>query len=144
MEKKFTATASLRIDAPRKTVWETLTTPEIIKQYFYGTETITDWKAGSPIMFRGEWEGKTYEDKGTILTITPPALLRYTYWSSLSGTDEKDPDNYNTVTYALEENNGSTELTITQGNLKSEESRVHMEQNWNAMLKTIKEFVEKK
>jgi uncharacterized protein YndB with AHSA1/START domain len=47
------ARASITIAAPVEKVWDALTRPELIKQYFFGTETETDWTPGNPIYFRG-------------------------------------------------------------------------------------------
>src|SRR6187549_2852954 len=106
-------TQSYSIKATKSKVWKALTDPEIIKKYFFGTETTTDWKVGSPIIFRGEWEGKPYEDKGTILEIEKEKFVKYNYWSSFSGTPDV-PANYNNITYAVKEANGETVLTVTQ------------------------------
>ena len=61
LKKQFT------FNAPVEAVWDALTNPEKIKRYLFGTQTITDWKEGSPIIFTGTWEGTQYKDKGTIL-----------------------------------------------------------------------------
>lgn len=143
MKKNNIAKVSIRINVPIKNVWDALTRPDLIKEYMFGSEAISDWKKGSTITFRGEWEGKSYEDKGVILAIEPPTLLRYTYWSPLSGTTD-DPDNYATVTYDLSEENKQTLLTITQDQLETEESKTKMEENWRAMLENIKDKLEKK
>ncbi|HTD40922.1 MAG TPA: SRPBCC family protein, partial [Mucilaginibacter sp.] len=68
---------SIEVNAPAGKVWEALTNPEIVKQYFFGTNVKTDWKKGSPIIWEGEWEGKTYRDKGEILDIDPGKFVRY-------------------------------------------------------------------
>jgi hypothetical protein len=49
--------SSIVIRAPRAKVWEALTQPEIVRTYFFGTNLVTDWKVGSPLFFRGEWDG---------------------------------------------------------------------------------------
>jgi Uncharacterized conserved protein len=59
--------ASVTIDTPIDEVWNALTTPELIKRWFFGVDTETDWQVGSPLVHRGEWHGKPYEDKGMIL-----------------------------------------------------------------------------
>ena len=89
MKNNISGSASIVIDAPASKVWEALTNPQQIKKYFFGTDTISEWKKGSPIYFRGEWEGKKYEDKGTILETEPNQLFKYTYWSSMSGIEDK-------------------------------------------------------
>lgn len=141
MENNFTAQQSIRINAPAAEVWKALTDASLIKQYLFGTEVISDWKEGSQIIYKGEWEGKSYEDKGIIKKIIPEKLLQSTYWSSMSGMEDK-PENYALVTYAIEEKSGGTVLTLTQDNCKTEESRKHSEQNWKMVLEGLKKIVE--
>jgi uncharacterized protein YndB with AHSA1/START domain len=143
MEAKnnLTATTSVLINKPVSVVWKALIDPEKIKEYLFGTQTETDWKPGSPITFRGEWQGQTYEDKGKILEVKKEKLLSYTYWSSMSGKPDM-PENYATVTFTLIPGDEVTKVTITQDNNFSEESRLHSENNWNTVLKTMKEKVE--
>jgi len=97
---------------------------------------------GSPLIFRGEWEGKTYEDKGTILEKLSQKLFRYSYWSSMSGKEDK-PENYVIVTYELSGNNNQTTLTITQENIPDEKTKKHSEENWNKVLNDLKQLLEK-
>jgi uncharacterized protein YndB with AHSA1/START domain len=129
------------INAPAAEVWEALTNPVIIKQYFFGTDLKTDWKEGSPILWSGEWEGKTYEDKGKVLEVDPGKYVKYSYWSSMSGTDDK-PENYQNVSYTLTEHNGITTLELGQDNIKDEASKQHSEQNWQLVFGKMKELVE--
>jgi uncharacterized protein YndB with AHSA1/START domain len=113
MNKKLTAKATTTIQAPASKVWAAITRPKLIKQYLFNTEVISDWKEGSPIVYRGEWEGKPFEDKGKILQIEPEKRLVSTHWSPLSGVPDT-PENYHTVAYELSEQGGRTEVTITQ------------------------------
>jgi uncharacterized protein YndB with AHSA1/START domain len=115
MNKNLTAKATATIHAPVSKVWQALVNPEIIKQYLFNTEVISDWKVNSPIIYRGEWEGKPFEDKGKILEIESEKVLRSTHWSPLSGVPDT-PENYHTVTYTLSDRGDSTEVTITQDN----------------------------
>ncbi|WP_458190687.1 SRPBCC domain-containing protein [Haladaptatus sp. NG-WS-4] len=141
MSETFTATASTTIDAAPKTVWDALTNPQTIKQYFFGSTVQTDWEVGSPIVFRGEWEGETYEDKGEIQRFEPERVLEYTHWSPLSGTSDI-PENYHTVTWKLAEMDDGTELTLTQDNNDTEKARDHSEGNWEMVLSNLKELLE--
>ena len=142
MSMNLLAKKSISIDAPIERVWEGLTNPALIKQYFFGTQAESDWKKGSTLTFRGEWEGKQYEDKGNIVTIEPPTYLRYTYFSSMSGKEDV-PENYAHVTYELSEDGESTLLTVTQDNIESERSRQHSEENWGTVLESLKQLLEK-
>jgi uncharacterized protein YndB with AHSA1/START domain len=135
-------TTSITIDAPIEHVWEAMTNPEVIKQWFFGVETETDWKVGSPLVHKGEWQGKPYEDKGVILRIEPPRRLVHTHWSDSSGKPDT-PENYEEITWALSEREGGTELTITERNLPSEEAKAVSEQSWQAVLSNLKALLER-
>src|SRR5829696_1565299 len=107
MTGKLTARINTTINAPAKEVWQALTDPAMIKQYLFGTNTVTDWKKGSPIRYEGEWEGQAYVDKGTIIDIVPEKLLHTTYLSGNSGKEDK-PENYTHVIYELQDVDGRT------------------------------------
>ena len=141
MTENLIAKASITIQAPAAKVWDALTQPDLIKQYFFGSDVVTDWKVGSPIFYRGEWQGRSYEDKGTVLEVERNKRLVSTHWSPLSGVPDT-PENYHTVTYALQEHDGSTDVTILQDHNASEEERQHSEQNWQMVLAGLKKLVE--
>ena len=141
MNRKYTAKATTTIHAPVSKVWQALVNPEIIKQYLFNTDVISDWKVGSPITYRGEWEGKPFEDKGEILAIDPEKTLKSTHWSPLSGVPDS-PENYHTVTYTLSDQGEDTEVTITQDNNASEEEKAHSEKNWGTVLNGMKKLLE--
>jgi uncharacterized protein YndB with AHSA1/START domain len=143
MTRGFAAIKRVTIHATRGEVWEALTDPDKVKQYLHGTEMSTDWKEGSPIVWRGEWKGRSYEDKGTVLAVQPEELLRYTHWSPMGGSEDK-PENYHTVTYELAGDDGKTTLTLTQDNNPSQEEADTMaDNNWGPVLNGLKEMVEK-
>ena len=129
---------SITIEAPVERVWEAITTPEQIKQWFFGVDTETDWKEGSPIVHRGEYQGTPYEDKGTILEFDPPRLLVHSHWSPASGVPD-EPENYERVSWELAAQDGGTELTIREANLASEEARATSEKSWRMVLQNLKE-----
>jgi uncharacterized protein YndB with AHSA1/START domain len=137
----FIAQVTATIHAPSSKVWDALTKPELIKQYFFGTNVVTDWKVGSPIYYRGEWQGRTYEDKGIILENEPKKRLVSTHWSPLAGVPDS-PEYYHTVTYVLSEHDDHTDVTILQDNNTSEDEKVHSEENWKMVLAGLKKVVE--
>lgn len=137
----FVAHVSTTIDAPLSEVWQALTDPDLIKQYMFGTNVVTDWEEGSPITWQGEWQGKEYEDKGRILEIEPQRLLRYTHYSPLSGQPDV-PENFHTVTVELSSEGKQTVVMLSQDNNDTEEARAHSEQNWQSMLESLKDVVE--
>ena len=141
MKNGLIAKTSIAIHAPVAKVWEGLTKPELIKKYFFGTDAETDWKKGSPIFFRGVWEGKPYEDKGVITDIIPETFVSYTYWSSFSGTPDI-PENYANIRYDVSSSGDTTTVGITQDGLDSEERRAHSISNWNMVLENLKKLME--
>ena len=70
------ATARTEIEASPQEVWQALTDPALIGKYMFGTHVETDWKPGSPIVWKGEYEGKRYEDKGEIIDFDPGTVCR--------------------------------------------------------------------
>lgn len=142
MTNKLVSKSSITINAPVNKVWQALTDPAMIKEYLFGTTTTSDWKKGSAITYEGEWQGKKYKDKGTIIDIIPEKLLHTTYWSSMGGKEDK-PENYNNVIYEVKPQNGQTAVTISQDNINTEEELKHMEQNWGMVLESMKKLLEK-
>ena len=154
MHKGLIAKASISISAPSREVWQALVDPEAISQYMFGTTAVSDWREGRPIVWKGEWKGEAYEDKGVILQLEPGRRITYSHFSPLSGLPD-EPQNYHTVTVELtaggeQEGVGDqavggeqTHVSLEQDNNASEEARAHSEQNWQAMLAALKELVER-
>ena len=143
MARGFEAIKTVTINAPRDDVWDALTKPDKVKQYMHGTNLTTDWKVGSPISWKGEWKGKSYEDKGRVLEVEPQKRLSYTHWSPLGGSEDR-PENYHTLTYELTGEAGKTTLTLKQDNNATEEEATKMaEDNWGPVLMGLKETAEK-
>lgn len=141
MKNDFIATSSVSVHAPVTVVWDALTKPELIKQYMFGTNVVSNWQEGSTIKWQGEWKGKAYEDKGTILQYKPNNTLQYSHYSPLGGQPDV-PENYHTVTIKLDEKDGDVMVTLTQDNNPTEAGRKHSEDNWNMMLQGLKKFAE--
>ena len=143
MTQVFEASTSTEIDAPVDRVWQTLTDPELVTRYMHGTELVTDWTVGSPIVWRGEWQGRHYEDKGEVLVFDPPRRVAVTHWSPLTG-DADAPANYHHVTYELDPlEDGRTALTLTHGNSPSQDAADSMISNgWAPMLQELRKVAE--
>jgi len=90
--------------------------PEAIKQYMFGTTVVMDWRKGSGIIWKGAWQGKPYEDKGTILQNKPGRKIQYSHFSPLSGLNDK-PENYHMVTIELTDKGNRTRVSLTRTKL---------------------------
>lgn len=141
METQFNIQYKTTINAPLEKVWEALTKPEIVKQYFFETDLVTDWKVGSPIIFQGEWEGQKYQDKGEVLEYENKKRLSYSYLSNWSGKEDK-PENYLWVCYEAKQDGTQTELTIHQSNYDEERAK-HSEGNWASLVDEMRKIIEK-
>ena len=76
------------------------------------------------------------------MQIEKEKIVKYNYWSSFSGTEDK-PENYANITYSLEEKNGQTTITISQDGIKTKEAHDHSEQNWKTVMNNLKELLER-
>jgi uncharacterized protein YndB with AHSA1/START domain len=145
---EITAEATVDIDASPVEVWRSLTDPARLKQYYLGAEVETDWQVGSSISFKGDWEGKPYEDKGEILVFDPERKLAYSHFSPMSGKPDA-PENYHVVEVTLDEREGATRVTLRQSNLEggtTDEDRANRddyEKNWKQMLDGLKRTTER-
>jgi uncharacterized protein YndB with AHSA1/START domain len=141
MKDAFIAHAHVEINAPIAKVWDALVDPALIKHYMFGTNVVSDWREGAPIVWKGEWQGKPYEDKGTILQFKPQLVLQYSHFSPLAGQADV-PENYHTVTIELSHGGAGTIVSLSQDNNATDEEREHAEQNWGTMLDSLKRFLE--
>jgi uncharacterized protein YndB with AHSA1/START domain len=135
------ATSEIEVDAGAERVWQALTDPDQVAQYFLGSKVKSSWKVGSPITWAGEWEGKPYEDKGEVKIVDEPHRLVVTHFSPLAGQPDR-PENYHTLSYTLRESGGHTKIVFTQDNNPDEDAAKHSQQNWDTMLQGLKKVVE--
>jgi uncharacterized protein YndB with AHSA1/START domain len=139
----------IMIHAPASKVWDVLTNPEQTKKYMFGCEALSDWNAGSPLIWKMIYEGKDFIPvKGKIVEIIPGKFLSYTVIDPNSGIEDI-PQNYLTVTYELFEKDGSTLLEVTQGdyNKVADGEKRYKEsfnggEGWNPILVEIKKVAE--
>ncbi len=143
MDHNLSVSQSVIINADAKKVWDALINPSKIKIYLYGTDTVTDWKPGSPIIFQGEYEGHKYKDEGKILENKPLELISYSYWSGFTGLENK-PENHSKITYhvkAIDAN--TTQFTWTQKGYATKEGYEHSKSGMTDFLKSVKEVAER-
>lgn len=139
------------IHANSAKVWDALTNPEQTKKYMFGCETVSDWNPGSPLLWKGSYEGNEMVFvKGNIIEIDPGKFLSYTTIDPNNPSIADIPENYLTVTYSLKEKRGHTVLTVTQGDYSTvaegekryKEAFNHGE-GWNPILVEIKKLIER-
>ncbi len=140
---------SIEITADASKVWDILTRPEETKKYMFGCETVSDWKPGSELLWKGTYEGKEMLFvTGYIKEIDPPSLLKYSVIDP-NASYEKTPENHLDVTYELVRTEGETVLTATQEGFEhaAEGEKRYKEaynngEGWNPILVQIKKIAE--
>ncbi len=144
MSDEMVVVDSIIIDAPPSRVWDTLVNPAMTRKYMFDCEAFSEWKAGSPLEWKGAADGKVYV-KGNVVEIENERLLRYTVFDPNGGMRDV-PENYLTVTYSLAAEGGRTILDVSQGDYaKVENGRKRYEETvngWGMVLQKIKEIAE--
>lgn len=149
MSKPLFVKNEITISAAAAKVWDALVNPEQTKKYMFGCETVSDWKVGSSLEWKGHYEGVDMVFvKGEILEIQPEKFLAYTTIDPNSGIDDTS-ENYLRVTYAISSKGNDTLLEVTQGDYSTvaEGERRYQEawnngEGWNPILTEIKKLVE--
>ena len=136
------ATAEVDTSASPDQVWSAITDPAKVKRYFFGSTVESDFRPGSRITWRGEYDGKPYEDKGEVIEAVPHERLRVTHFSPLTGEPDR-PENYHELVFKLHHAGPVTHVTFTQDNNASADEAQHASENWDAMLHGLKELVER-
>jgi len=147
MEKELIVKKSVKIKADAAKVWEALTNPEYTRQYMFGCDVASDWKAGSPILWKGFSEGKdVVYVKGSIVSIEPEKLLQYTTFDPNSKLEDI-PSNYVTASYELNTEGEHTLFKVTQGDfakIADGEKRYNdTSAGWDFVLPKLKQLLEK-
>ncbi|MDB5281517.1 MAG: hypothetical protein JWO06_592 [Bacteroidota bacterium] len=134
---------SVRIKAEPSKVWEALTSPEKTKKYFYNCEVLSDWKAGSPITFKGKmFLFIPIEMNGKIEKIEPGKFLQY---SLKNGKSDDLSAGFSMVTDTLTYENGETVVSIKDdvgGGENAEKRFKRSEKGWHKILSGLKKVVE--
>ncbi|HEY4111916.1 SRPBCC family protein [Puia sp.] len=140
----------ITIAAPAAKVWDALTQPEWTKQYMFGCVPVTDWKPGSPLLWKGTFnEVEMVAVKGHIVSIDPGRALVYTVIDPNNPAIPDLPENHLTVTCRLTETGGKTHLFVSQGDYNTVaegESRYKHTVDgggWSPILDQIKQLLEK-
>lgn len=145
---KLVITNKIVINAPAWRVWEVLTKPEYTRKFMFGCAAVSDWKQGSTLEWKGNISGKEgVVVKGRIIEIDSGKFLAYSTFDPNTGMEDADY-NYLTVTERLEEQDGTTTLSITQGDFSivQDGQRRYADgaKGWESVLPKIKELAEGK
>lgn len=133
--------STVKINASPEKVWETITSPELVKNWQYDSDLLTTWEPGSPIRFRTVWGDQVFEQWGTVLAFRPHELVQYSLFAPRPGLEDK-PENYFTMSYVLSEEGGLTKLEIIQEDNRPNAVQEAPQGEENPVLKSLKELAE--
>lgn len=131
----------LILNANAGKVWNTLTNPAETKKYMFNCEVSSDWKVGSEIKWKGNFQGYESGERGEILEIEENKKLKYSSIDPNFGIEIK-PEDYLHITYELNEQDGKTELTTTVESFNNDPERMeHISGGWdNIVLPAIEKI----
>lgn len=133
--------STISIHASAERVWETVTKPELVKLWQYGSDLLTNWEIGSDIRFRTAWEDKVFEQWGKVLVFRPNELASYSLFAPRPGLEDK-PENYFVMSYVLSNDNGYTKLEIIQEDNRPHAVQEEPQGEENPILKALKDLAE--
>ena len=143
MAQTLIAKCCIQINNTVDEAWKALVNPEIVEKYMLGSKQLSDWRKGSSIIWKKDFNGRKFEDKGEILEITPRKSLKYTHYSPASGRPDA-PENYQTVSVTLKEKANGTLVEITSDNNASENEKAMTEHIWAYYLQGLKLIMDKR
>lgn len=119
-------------------LWAALTRPEFTRQYYYGTDVVTDWRVGSKLQYLRSRDGKTEAVlTGEVLEFTPPRRLVHTFSFPSTG------DEPTKVTYELEPVGEMVKLTMTHEGFAGETKTYQMiTTGWTPLFDGLKSLLE--
>jgi uncharacterized protein YndB with AHSA1/START domain len=123
---------------PQK-LWEALTDPKFMRQYWFGTTIESDWKKGSP--WKMAYPDGTLTDSGKILEIDPPRRL-VLQWQHEWREDIK-AEGPGRCTIELEPAGKAVKLTITHESDQPESKLIAaVSGGWPSIVSNLKSLLE--
>ncbi|HTA77243.1 MAG TPA: SRPBCC domain-containing protein [bacterium] len=130
------------INASAERLFDAWTKPELMKQWFRGSDMATPVAETDPRV-DGAWklvmtksDGKSYPHHGHYKVFDRPHKLVFT-WNPFDGADDDT-----TVTLVFKKVSETvTELTLTHEGFKDEEIKTGHDRGWNACLDTLNKWV---
>jgi uncharacterized protein YndB with AHSA1/START domain len=134
---KFVYVTFIRTTPER--LWEALTTPDFIAQYWFGMKCESDFKTGSP--WRLVFTDGRVADTGEIVEADAPKRLAIKWRNEFR--PELKAEGYSLCTFELEPVDGAVKLTVTHGIDVPEAKLVTaVSGGWPVILSNLKSLLE--
>jgi len=136
-ESRFVYVTYIRTTPDR--LWSALTTPEFMRQYWFGCHIETQWKRGSP--WRLQFKDGRVADAGTIVEIDPPKRLVLEWRNEWS--PELNAEGNARCTMELEPSDGVVKLTVTHEMARTGSKLIEaVGGGWPKILSNLKSLLE--
>jgi uncharacterized protein YndB with AHSA1/START domain/DNA-binding transcriptional ArsR family regulator len=120
-------------------LWKAITDPGFTKRYFYETAVETDWKAGSPYVYRSGDGAKSLE--GKIVEIEPMRRIVMTFTAVHDAEQAKERPSR--VTWEIEPHGATCKLTLVHDDFDGETATYRsVGSGWNLILSGLKTLLE--
>jgi uncharacterized protein YndB with AHSA1/START domain len=120
-------------------LWEALTTPEFTRQYWFGTQLNSQWKAGAAWTL--EFPDGRLADQGKVLEIDPPRRLVIQWQHEMR--PELKAEGPALCTFELEPTGEVVKLTVTHSSPKPDSKLiVAVSGGWPRILSNLKSLLE--
>lgn len=133
--------STVKLNASLDKVWDTLTKPEKVKLWQFGSDLTTTWEVGSSIEFVTKWEGQIFRQWGTVLEIKHNELIKYSLFAPRPDLEDK-PENYFIMNYILTAEHGQTKLEIIQEDNRPNAVQEEPQGEEHPVLQSLKNIVE--
>jgi uncharacterized protein YndB with AHSA1/START domain len=134
---KFVYVTFIRTTPER--VWSALTSPEMMKQYWFGMHQESTWKAGAP--WRLLFSDGRVADTGEIVEIEPAKRLVIKWRNEFN--PELKAEGYALCTYEIEPMDGAVKLTIVHAMERAESKFIaKVSGGWPRILSNLKSLLE--
>jgi uncharacterized protein YndB with AHSA1/START domain len=115
-----------------------------MKQYMPVTSVVSQWEVHSPIVWTSEFQGKSFEVRGTVLRFEPERVLEYNHSLPIfrpSGVTHPS-ENYQRVIIELSDEDGQTRLSVTEQGNTTRRQLEHSAGSWRMVLHGMKALLE--
>jgi len=131
-----TREVTAEIAATPEQVWRAMTDPRMTREYFYGTDILSDWTVGA--RWTSESDG-VVSLEGEILEIDPPRRLVQSF--HVADEDPAAGDPPSTVAWELPPSGDGTRLHLVHSG-QGEATMAYTDGGWEFILEGLKELLE--
>ncbi len=127
------------IQATPERLWHALTSSEMTRQYYFGSDVVSDWQVGSPYHYPNPAGGNFVE--GEIVECEPPHKLVMTFRPVFQYPDGDVPETR--VTWLIDPDGTACKLTLTHEGLSmTDANTAGLIEGWSRITSGLKTLLE--